>query len=372
MGIGGLFQFMKKRCPDVFQKKPIDSLSGKTLVSDASLFMYKYLSVCTYTGNSIYGRKSFLMFFIQKIAFLKKHNISLVYVFDGQAPKEKDITRDKRRDKRQKAHERLEAFNTTIKKIQNIKDSPKKAKELITDEEFLDAYQRALQKKAKPIESIIDIPKLPELRIEKAKLERQEITFSKSDCTDLKNLLTALGIPYIEAPGEADQMCAHLVNTHKAFACLSEDSDMLTYGCKRLIIKFDYSTKEITLIKYKRVLKNLELSHGEFVDFCILCGSDYNPNIKNIGPGKAYDLIKKYGSIEKICEIIGDEKADEFDRLNHIVVRGLFNLKTSKLPKISLPRLQQDIKKFNELRRDKNLTIDPGTYQDLGFKLKSL
>ncbi len=43
-----------------------------------------------------------------------------------------------------------------------------------------------------------------------------------------------------------------------------------------------------------------ELTHEEFVDFCILCGTDFNHNIEKIGAVRAYDLIKKHKSIKNL------------------------------------------------------------------------
>lgn len=42
------------------------------------------------------------------------------------------------------------------------------------------------------------------------------------------------------------------------------------------------------------------MSMDQFIDLCILCGCDYTGKIINIGPMKAYDYIRKYGTIEKI------------------------------------------------------------------------
>jgi len=46
------------------------------------------------------------------------------------------------------------------------------------------------------------------------------------------------------------------------------------------------------------------LTRLQFVDLCILCGCDYTKNIGNIGPTKAYQLIQKYGSIERVLKKI--------------------------------------------------------------------
>jgi len=64
----------------------------------------------------------------------------------------------------------------------------------------------------------------------------------------------------------------------------------------------------------------MELTSDEFLDFCIMCGTDYNDNIPGVGPVKAYALIKEYGSIEHI----GRQTSLDISILNHIKSRELF------------------------------------------------
>lgn len=42
----------------------------------------------------------------------------------------------------------------------------------------------------------------------------------------------------------------------------------------------------------------------QFIDLCILCGCDYTGKITNIGPVRAYDLIKKHKNIETILDFL--------------------------------------------------------------------
>jgi 5'-3' exonuclease len=67
------------------------------------------------------------------------------------------------------------------------------------------------------------------------------------------------------------------------------------------------------------VLNALELKSKEFLDFCIMCGTDYNKNIPKVGPETSFKLIKKHHSIE-------DVEKDGFDvsNLKFVRVRQLF------------------------------------------------
>ena len=59
-------------------------------------------------------------------------------------------------------------------------------------------------------------------------------------------------------------------------------------------------TKPLTNICGVSVREALDLSPSAFLDFCILLGTDASERLHMVGPAKAYNLIRKYGSIEAI------------------------------------------------------------------------
>lgn len=61
-------------------------------------------------------------------------------------------------------------------------------------------------------------------------------------------------------------------------------------------------------IEHAKVLKGLNMTHEQFVDLCILLGCDYCDNIKGIGPKKAIEYIRKYGSLEQVLKNIDTNK----------------------------------------------------------------
>ena len=62
--------------------------------------------------------------------------------------------------------------------------------------------------------------------------------FTKNDLEKVKKLFDYCGIMYRTAEGEADELCAALVLKGKAYACLTEDTDLFVYGCPRVIKYF--------------------------------------------------------------------------------------------------------------------------------------
>lgn len=162
---------------------------------------------------------------------------------------------------------------------------------------------------------------IPRVEDEVRKMKNQIVTLTQEDFRLSRELFDILGVPYMQAPSEAETHCAHLCVHGHASAVMSEDSDVLAYGTPAFLTKINTGQGVCEFIRYKDVLKELELTPAQFTDFCIMCGTDYNSNIFRIGPDKAYKLIKKHGSIE------GVEKAGyDISILNHHRVRELFSV----------------------------------------------
>ena len=58
---------------------------------------------------------------------------------------------------------------------------------------------------------------------------------SKEMTADAKHLVKLMGLPIVEAPGEAEAQCAELCKEGKAYASVTEDMDALTFGTPVLI-----------------------------------------------------------------------------------------------------------------------------------------
>ena len=206
--------------------------------------------------------------------------IQPVYVFDGIAPKLKDREKEKRRDRKMKAHD-------DMVKAQIAGD-------------FLLAE----------------------------KFSKRTLTVTKEHNDQGKVLLRLLGVPVIEAPTEAEAQCASLCKNGVVWATSTEDMDALTHGCPVLLRNLTYNDfyrkKPIQEIYLPAVLKGLQLQMQQFVDLCILLGCDYCESIYGIGPTKALELIQKFGSIERILENLDTSKYYIPDPFPFEEVRELF------------------------------------------------
>ncbi|PSN35788.1 Flap endonuclease 1 [Blattella germanica] len=140
---------------------------------------------------------------------------------------------------------------------------------------------------------------------------RRLVKVTKHHADECKELLSLMGIPYIEAPCEAEAQCAALVKAGKVFATATEDMDALTFGTSVLLRHMTFSEARkmpIQEFHLSKVLEGLELSQNEFIDLCILLGCDYCDSIKGIGPKRAIDLIRQHRNLETILKNLDKNK----------------------------------------------------------------
>ena len=156
-----------------------------------------------------------------------------------------------------------------------------------------------------------------EKKIEQKKNQLYEVF--PEDFEIIKKLFTILQVPYYIAPSEAEKMCSKLCLDGVIDAVLSEDTDVIAYATPFFLSKIDTSRDVCVRINYEHLKEQLNLTKEQLLDFCILCGTDYNNNIPGVGSKNAYKLIKTHYNIENIST-----KKFDITILNHIKVRELF------------------------------------------------
>ncbi|XP_077209669.1 flap endonuclease 1-like [Paroedura picta] len=125
---------------------------------------------------------------------------------------------------------------------------------------------------------------------------------------DSETLLTLLGVPYIQAPAEAEATCAALVKAGLAVCTATEDMDALPFGSLRLLRHLNTKGSDLEEISLPVVLEKLGMTQEQFVDLCILLGCDYCGKIRGLGPKKALKLLRQHGTIERVLECVSPQK----------------------------------------------------------------
>lgn len=109
---------------------------------------------------------------------------------------------------------------------------------------------------------------------------------------------------FIVAPYEADPQLAYLEKCGHVDAIITEDSDLLVFGCRNVIFKLDGEGLG-TLICRDDFAKCREYnlagwSDTEFRHMAILSGCDYLDSVIGLGLKTAYKLLRKYKTPEKV------------------------------------------------------------------------
>ncbi|MCP6719398.1 MAG: hypothetical protein KJI71_04150 [Patescibacteria group bacterium] len=146
-----------------------------------------------------------------------------------------------------------------------------------------------------------------------------------------KQLLGALGVPYVESAASAESQCAHLGKQKIVHYSNSQDYDSLLFGCPLVIQnvskslrrkvqgKWKYTKITPVQISLKKTLKQLGINQFQLVDIGILIGTDYFPGIKGLGPKKSLALIKKHNQIENV--IIKEKNKYDFSELTANIIK---------------------------------------------------
>ncbi|KAK7208313.1 FEN-1 endonuclease Rad2 [Myxozyma melibiosi] len=264
MGIKGLYQTIADNAPKAIKQNEIKNFFGRKVAIDASMSLYQFLiAVRQQDGQQLMNDSgettSHLMGMFYRTLRIVDNGIKPVYVFDGHPPRMKSGELAKRYVRREEA----------VKQMEDAKEAG--------DAEKLD------------------------------KFSRRTVRVTKEQNEEAKKLLKLMGVPYVDAPCEAEAQCAALAKAGKVFAAASEDMDTLCFSAPILLRHLTFSEQRkmpITEVELAKALEGLELSMPQFVDLCILLGCDYLEPIKGVGPATAIKLIKEHKDLNGIVEFI--------------------------------------------------------------------
>ena len=113
---------------------------------------------------------------------------------------------------------------------------------------------------------------------------------------EVSEALKAEGVNIVVAPYEADAQLGYLSRNGFVDIVISEDSDLILFGCKRLLYKLDFKTeigKELLCDDVFAVSGFSRLSRESFLLTAILAGCDYLPSVASVGIKTAISLGAK-------------------------------------------------------------------------------
>jgi exonuclease 1 len=115
-------------------------------------------------------------------------------------------------------------------------------------------------------------------------------------------------IPYIVAPYEADAQLVYLERQGIISGIITEDSDLLVFGAKRLLTKMDQHGQCIEVNRADfGACRGVALTGWTDADFrrmAILSGCDYLEGIPGVGLKTAYRMMRKYKTVERVVRMV--------------------------------------------------------------------
>ncbi|XP_045443080.1 exonuclease 1 isoform X2 [Pipistrellus kuhlii] len=258
MGIQGLLQFIKDASEPVHVRK----YKGQAVAVDTYCWLHKGAIACAEKLAKGEPTDKYVGFCMKFVNMLLSHGIKPILVFDGcTLPSKKEVEKARR--------ERRQA---------NLL----KGKQLLREgkvSEARDCFTRC-----------VNITHAMAHKVIKA--------------------ARAQGVDCLVAPYEADAQLAYLNKAGIVQAIVTEDSDLLAFGCKKVILKMDQFGNGLEIDQARlgmcRQLGDV-FTEEKFRYMCILSGCDYLPSLRGIGLAKACKVLRLANNpdIVKVIKKIG-------------------------------------------------------------------
>lgn len=251
MGIQGLLPLLKSI------QLPISmaELSGNTVGVDVYCWLHKGAYACALHLAEGKDTDVYVNYVMRRVNMMMYHKVKPILVFDGGYLPSKKETETERRNKRKENRSLGMSYLQSGDRTR-----------------ALDHFQKS-----------IDIT--PEMAYKVVKVCREK------------------GVDCIVAPYEADAQLAYLMKAGITQFTISEDSDLLVYGCEKVVFKMDANGSGL-LVNLKNlpklsVLRMDGFTEEKFRQMCILSGCDYLQSVKGMGLITSHRLLKKHSTVKK-------------------------------------------------------------------------
>ncbi|XP_028279399.1 exonuclease 1 [Parambassis ranga] len=280
MGIQGLLQFIKDAAEPVNVKK----YKGQAVAVDTYCWLHKGAFSCAEKLAKGEPTDQYVWYCMKFVDMLLNFGVKPILVFDGRNLPSKQEVEKARRERRE----------TNLQKGRQLLREGKLS-------EARDCFTRC-------------------------------VNITPAMAHNLIKAARARGVDCLVAPYEADAQLAFLSKSGLAQAVITEDSDLLAFGCKTVILKMDKQGNGLEIDQNHlgrcRSLGDV-FTEDKFRYMCILSGCDYLASLHGIGLGKACKLLKlakdpdilkvirKMGQYLKMNLIVPEEYIEGFVKANN-------------------------------------------------------
>lgn len=238
------------------QELPWEALAGRTLSVDGFNAAYQFLATLRQRDGQLFsdaeGRvTSHLMGVFYRTTSLLHEGVLPVWVFDGKPPERK--------------------AGTIRRRIASKERAEGEWREALAAGDLETARRKAAQT---------------------SRLTRPMVE-------ELMELLKALGVPAVQAPGEGEAQAAVMSARGITWGTASEDYDTLLFGAPRLVRGLAARGRggkaaDAQLIDRADLLAGLGISDQELILLGIVVGTDFNEGATGFGPKRALKLVREH------------------------------------------------------------------------------
>lgn len=276
MGIKDFYKYVKVRWPECFEPVPYAALRHQRIALDMMNLLYVFRA----RDDRVWMRS--VVSFLLRLRDLHVHPVC---VFDGTHTHPlKQSTVDKRREEREKGRQRVDSLERSLQHYESTGER----------DEYLTSF---LATHDECVSALTQKPIVGAIRDHVHRLSRAyNLSFTTSDIAGIQEILRALGFCVLQAAYDGEALCAYLSANGQVDCVLSNDSDVFFFGATRVLFRF--SDEGAYRIEADKLLTAMGLTREQFVNLCLLCGTDFNVSIRGIGFCRAYAIVQQYPQLD--------------------------------------------------------------------------
>ncbi|AET39893.1 ssDNA endodeoxyribonuclease RAD2 Ecym_5112 [Eremothecium cymbalariae DBVPG len=148
--------------------------------------------------------------------------------------------------------------------------------------------------------------------------------------TQIQELLTRFGIPYVTAPMEAEAQCAELLKLKLVDGIITDDSDIFLFGGSNVYKNMFYEKAFVEYYSSDSISLNLGLNRDMLISLAELLGSDYTTGVKGVGPVSGMEILAEFRDLETFRNWYNDGQFDKKNLENESTFRKNLRRKLMK------------------------------------------
>lgn len=140
-----------------------------------------------------------------------------------------------------------------------------------------------------------------ELEVEERELQRQKTSHqgaaesvSEEMYGETRDLLRLFGIPYLQAPMEAEAQCAFLNKESVVDGIITEDSDAFLFGAQTVYRRLFSEGQFAEAYEATDIVSKLGLNRDLLIQLAYLLGSDYTIGVRGVGVVNSMEILEAF------------------------------------------------------------------------------